>query len=75
MLLCGEEVCLQVGARSIKDQGDLSSKTWTRKVGLIVLDRVFEGHRGLETEGAVETHAVVEGFDVVEDQKMMLGIC
>ena len=46
---------------------DLSSKTWTRKVGLVVLDGLFEGHRGLEAQGAVEAHGVVEGFDVVED--------
>jgi hypothetical protein len=46
---------------------DLSSKTWTRKVGLVVLDGVFEGHRRTEAECAVEPHKLVEGFNVVKD--------
>ena len=52
---------------------DLSSKTWTRKVGLVVLNGLFEGQRGLEAEGAVESHWVVKGLDVVEDHGASLG--
>lgn len=37
------------------------------------MDGVFEGHRGLEVQGAVEPHGVVEGFDVVKDHGSCLG--
>ena len=52
---------------------DLSSKTCRRKVGLVVLDGVFQGLRGLEAQSAVEPHGVVEGFDVVEDHGVELA--
>jgi hypothetical protein len=47
------------------------SKTRTRVPGLVAVEGFFVFHGGLEAQRAVETHGVVEGFDIVKDHAML----